>query len=64
MSIEDRRSPWRADSSVTWGWGDGVTRAMSEKEVRPREDSPASRARDSSSSKIAGFTTMDMGEGR
>jgi len=64
ISIEERRSPWRADSSVTWGLGDGVTRAMSERKVRPREDSPASTARDSSSSKIAGFTAMDMGEGR
>ena len=37
---------------------------MSEREVRVREGSAASTARDSSSSNIAGFTVTDMGVGR
>lgn len=62
MSIDEIRSSWGVDPLLTEGSGDGVARGMSEREVRVRGGSAALTERDSSSSKIAGFIAIDLGE--
>jgi hypothetical protein len=63
MSIDEIRSSRRVESPVSVGNGDGVARGMSESEVRVRDGSAVLLETSSSSSKIAGFNAIDMGEG-
>jgi hypothetical protein len=63
MSIDEIRSSRRVDSPLSGGSSDEVAWGMSEREVRVRDGSAVLLETSSSSSKMAGFNAIDIGEG-